>query len=92
MVAENVDDGEGELVRRIRHVLGTKVPIVCSLDLHANVTELMLQQADALVAYRTYPHVDIDEIGVRAAELLKMFMEGGNHLSLAWERIPFLMP
>ena len=92
MVAEHVDDGEGELVRRIRQVVGSKVPIVCSLDLHANVTELMLQQADALVAYRTYPHVDMDETGVRAAELLKMFMEGGNRLSLAWKRIPFLMP
>ena len=92
MVAEHVDDGEGELVRRIRQVVGPKVPIVCSLDLHANVTELMLQQADALVAYRTYPHVDMDETGVRAAELLKMFMEGGNRLSLAWKRIPFLMP
>lgn len=92
MVAEHVDDGEGELVRRIRQVVGHKVPIVCSLDLHANVTELMLQQADALVAYRTYPHVDMDETGVRAAELLKMLMEGGNSLSLAWKRIPFLMP
>jgi microcystin degradation protein MlrC len=92
MVAEHVDDGEGELVRRIRQVVGPKVPIVCSLDLHANVTELMLQQADALVAYRTYPHVDMDETGVRAAELLKMFMEGGNRLSMAWKRIPFLMP
>ena len=92
MVAEHVDDGEGELVRRIRQVVGPKVPIVCSLDLHANVTELMLQQADALVAYRTYPHIDMDETGVRAAELLKMFVEGGNHLSLAWKRIPFLMP
>ena len=49
MVAEHVDDGEGELVRRIRQVVGSKVPIVCSLDLHSNVTELMLQQADALV-------------------------------------------
>ena len=92
MVAEHVDDGEGELVRRIRQVVGPKVPIVCSLDLHANVTELMLQQADALVAYRTYPHVDMDETGVRASELLKMFMKGGNRLSLAWKRIPFLMP
>ena len=92
MVAEHVDDGEGELLRRIRQVVGRKVPVVCSLDLHANVTELMLQQADVLVAYRTYPHVDMDETGERAAVLLKMLMEGGNRLSLAWKRIPFLMP
>ena len=92
MVAEHVDDGEGELLRRIRQVVGPKVPVVGSLDLHANVTELMLQQADALVAYRTYPHVDMAETGERAAFLLRQFMEGGNRLSLAWKRIPFLMP
>jgi len=92
MVAEHVDDGEGELLRRIRQVVGPKVPVVGSLDLHANVTEQMLQNADALVAYRTYPHVDMAETGERAAFLLRQFMEGGDRLSLAWKRIPFLMP
>ena len=92
MVAEHVDDGEGELLRRVRQVVGPKVPVVGSLDLHANVTELMLQQADALVAYRTYPHVDMAETGERAAFLLKRFMAGGNRLCLAWRRIPFLVP
>ena len=92
MVAEHVEDGEGELLLRLRNVVGQKVPVVCSLDLHANVTEMMLQKADALVAYRTYPHVDMDETGERAAFLLKMLMEEGNRLSLAWKRIPFLMP
>ncbi len=86
------DDGEGELILRLRNVVGQKVPVVCSLDLHANVTEMMLQKADVLVAYRTYPHVDMDETGERAAFLLKMLMEEGNRLSLAWKRIPFLMP
>jgi microcystin degradation protein MlrC len=62
------------------------------LDLHANVTELMLQQADVLVAYRTYPHVDMAETGERAAVLLQMLMEGANRPTLAWKRIPFLMP
>jgi len=92
MVAEHVDDGEGELLRRIRQVVGQKVPVVCSLDLHANVTALMLHQADVLVAYRTYPHVDMAETGERAAIILKMLMEGGNRPTLAWKRIPFLMP
>ena len=92
MVAEHVEDGEGELLRRIRQVVGPKVPMVGSLDLHANVTELMLQQADALVAYRTYPHVDMAETGERAAFLLRRFMAEGNRLFLAWRRIPFLMP
>ena len=92
MVAEHLDDGEGELLQRIRQVVGPKVPLVGSLDLHANVTELMLQQADALVAYRTYPHVDMAKTGEQAALLLKYFIESGNPLSLAWRRIPFLIP
>jgi microcystin degradation protein MlrC len=92
MVAEHLDDGEGELLRRIRQVVGPKVPIVGSLDLHANVTELMLRNADALVAYRTYPHVDMAQTGERAAFLLSQFMEEGNRFSLEYQRIPFLMP
>ena len=62
-VAEHLDDGEGELLARIRTVVGPDVPIVASLDLHANVTQQMLETADALVAYRTYPHVDMADTG-----------------------------
>ena len=76
MVAEHVDDGEGELLKRLRTVVGNGVPVVGSLDLHANVTQLMLEQADALVAYRTYPHVDMAETGERAAFLLKHYKIG----------------
>jgi len=52
-------------------VVGSSLPLVVSLDLHANVTEKMLKHADALVAYRTYPHVDMAETGERAAKILK---------------------
>ena len=83
MVAEHVDDGEGELLKRLRTVVGKGVPVVGSLDLHANVTQLMLEKADALVAYRTYPHVDMAQTGERAAFLLKHFMDGGNPLFLS---------
>ena len=69
-VAENADDSEGELIARIRAVVGPKLPIVASLDLHANVTERMLQLSDGLVAYRTYPHIDMAETGARTAFLL----------------------
>jgi microcystin degradation protein MlrC len=55
MVCEHVDDGEGELLDRLRQAVGPRVPIVASLDLHANVTERMLTLADALVAYRPIP-------------------------------------
>src|SRR5262245_9006051 len=49
MVVESYDDGEGELLRRVREVVGSRVPVVASLDLHANVTRAMVERADALV-------------------------------------------
>jgi microcystin degradation protein MlrC len=91
MVAEHVDDGEGEVLARVREAVGRDVPIVASLDLHANVTERMLHSADALVAYRTYPHVDMAETGARAAALLDRLM-AGETLHRASRRLPFLIP
>ena len=64
MVTEHFDDGEGELLARMRKVVGAHVPIVASLDLHANVTRAMFAQADGLVAYRTYPHIDLSLIHI----------------------------
>ena len=91
MVAEDFDDGEGELLARVREVVGKTVPVVASLDLHANVTERMLTAADALVAYRTYPHVDMAETGARAAALLERLL-AGETLHRASRRLPFLIP
>ena len=70
-VAEHCDDTEGELLARVRALIGPQRPLVASLDLHANVTERMLAQADALVSYRTYPHVDMAATGALAAVLLQ---------------------
>ena len=53
MVAEHLEDGEGELLARVRGVVGEEMPLVASLDLHANVTEAMVARASALIAYRT---------------------------------------
>ena len=53
MVTEHLDDGEGELLKRVRELVGPNVPVVASLDLHANVTRAMVRHADALVCYRT---------------------------------------
>ena len=92
MVCEHLDDGEGELLKRLRRAVGPRVPIVASLDLHANVTQKMLTLADALVAYRTYPHVDMAETGDRAAFLLRRILGRGNALYRASSQIPFLIP
>ena len=92
MVAEHIDDGEGELLERVRAVVGSSLPLVVSLDLHANVTEKMLKHADALVAYRTYPHVDMAETGERAAKILAKITSDNRPVKRAMRRIPFLVP
>lgn len=71
MVAETALDGDGEILKRIRGAVGPDVPIAATLDLHANVTDLMAASADLLVSYRTYPHVDLRERGREAGDLLE---------------------
>src|SRR6266850_258064 len=78
MVTESYDDGEGEILRRVREAVGPGVPVVASLDLHANVTAAMMAHADAMVAYRTYPHVDMADTGARAARLLDQMLRAGR--------------
>ena len=70
------DDGEGELLRRLRAVVGPDLPIAITLDLHANVTRAMCAQAQIIVSYQTYPHVDMRRTGAQAAELLHRAMSG----------------
>ena len=90
MVVETYDDGEGEILRRVREALGPRVPVVASLDLHANVTRAMFERADALVAYRTYPHVDMAETGARAARLLHQILQTGQRPQRAFHQLEYL--
>jgi len=93
MVTEHLDDGEGALLARVRAIVGREMPVVVSLDLHANVTEQMFTHADAMVAYRTYPHVDMAETGARAAQILwRLVAQPGRRLKRYVRRIPFLIP
>jgi microcystin degradation protein MlrC len=76
MVVEGHEDGEGELLRRLRDAIGPEAPVVVTLDLHANVTEAMAMHASALIAFRTYPHIDQYERAWQGAELLERAMQG----------------
>jgi microcystin degradation protein MlrC len=91
-VAEHVDDAEGELLQRLRALIGPTLPLVASLDLHANVTRRMLQHASALSAYRTYPHVDGADTGARCAGLLAELWAHGRPWATHQVRLPFLLP
>ncbi len=90
MVTEHLDDGEGEILARVRRVVGARVPVVASLDLHANVTAAMVKHADGLVAYRTYPHVDMAATGKRAAELLLSTLAAGRSMAKTMRPLDFL--
>ncbi len=90
MVSEHLDDGEGELLARVRRVIGPRVPLVASLDLHANVTRSMIEHCDGLVAYRTYPHVDMAETGERAAQLLDAVLKAGRAPVKSYRTLDFL--
>jgi microcystin degradation protein MlrC len=92
MVTEHLNDGEGELLSRVRAVVGSEIPLVASLDLHANVTHGMLEHADLLIAYRTHPHIDMADTGGRVARLLQQRLAGKPRPRLSARRVPFLIP
>ncbi len=79
MVTDFCDDGEGELLKRLRDITGSELPIAVTLDPHANVTVAMCEHAQILVSFTTYPHVDLRATGQRAAELLQRCMAGDIH-------------
>lgn len=91
MAAEGEDDPEGFLLSESRKILGRDVPIVVSLDLHAILTDRMLECSDAIVAYHTYPHVDFIQTGSRAAKLLLAILSGEARPVTARVRIPMLV-
>ena len=92
MVAEGHPDVEGEILAAIRQVIGPRVPLVATLDLHAQVTETMARAADALVLYHTAPHVDVFQTGQRAAAVLRRLLIDGARPVTAWQRIPAVAP
>ncbi|WP_439548594.1 M81 family metallopeptidase [Falsiroseomonas sp.] len=92
MVAEHFPDAEGELLRRARAILGPDVPITASLDPHCNLTAAMVQHADALAPFRTYPHVDMKEAGARAMALLLDRIKLGRPFAKAFRQLDYLIP
>ena len=72
--ATNEDDPEGHLLKKVRQKLGFKKPIAVSLDCHAGITPLMINNADIITGYRTVPHIDLSRTGKQAAELLYQTM------------------
>jgi microcystin degradation protein MlrC len=91
MVAEHIEDADGETITRVRNVVGPDVLIVASLDFHANVSARMVEQADGLVSFRSYPLVDMTETGARAAALMHDLLKQRAPVRIH-RALPFLMP
>lgn len=91
MVTEAQEDGEGELLRRIRDLVGRGLPIVVSFDLHANLTPEIVKHASAITIFRTYPHIDLAETGARAFRSLERLLTTGP-LRKAFRQSPYLVP
>jgi microcystin degradation protein MlrC len=89
MVTEAFDDGEGELLSRLRR-LKPGLPIAAALDFHANLSTQMVDNCTTLVGYKTYPHLDMIETGRRAGELLMETMHGRIRPTMSLERCALL--
>lgn len=91
MVAEHIADGEGWLLAAVRQLIGAETPLVAALDLHGNITRQMVDAADVLVGFRTYPHIDMAETGRRAAKQLELLM-AGERPKKAFRQLDYLIP
>src|SRR5688572_25503875 len=87
MISTGGPDPDGELYAMVRAAVGPKIPVVATVDLHANISERMVENVDALVSYRTNAHMDQAERAVDAARLLRKFL-GGKKSVRAFARLP----
>ncbi|CTQ47452.1 M81 family metallopeptidase [Roseibium aggregatum] len=91
MVTESAQDGETQFLVALRNLIGRKVPIAVTFDLHANIFDEMSMLVDIAVSYRTYPHIDMRELGREACELLQRAMAGEIEPQVAVTRPPMLV-
>ncbi|MEE8275031.1 MAG: M81 family metallopeptidase [Alphaproteobacteria bacterium] len=89
MVTESHDDGEGELLRRVRAV-APDLPIAVALDFHSNLGPEMMANASVITGYCTYPHIDMYETGMRAGRTLLGALEGAVKPAMVWRSLPML--
>ncbi|KON29231.1 hypothetical protein AC482_07125 [miscellaneous Crenarchaeota group-15 archaeon DG-45] len=89
-VSESHDDIEGVVLSEVRKLIGGDVPLVATFDLHGNYTKLMVESADVLIGYDTYPHVDGYERGVEAAGIMRKLLDGSLRPTKAFRQPPMM--
>lgn len=91
-VAEDVDDLEGGILSAIREVVGYKIPVVVTLDLHGNITDQMVKEADVLLGVNFYPHVDCFERGIEAIDITRKILLGEIRPKMSLKKLPLMIP
>ena len=89
MVAHSTADGEGDLLARVR-ACAPGVPLGVALDLHGNITQKMVDNADVMVGFNTYPHIDMYETGEHAARLVLQMLQHGKRFAVRWRALPLM--
>jgi microcystin degradation protein MlrC len=92
MVSDEDDDPDGEIIAATRATIGVTTPLVVTMDLHANITERCVTHADAIVGFRTSPHVDLRETGQRGAKIMARMLREGVRPATAMVKIPMVVP
>src|SRR5687767_11242528 len=90
-IGEREGDPEGVILERVRAIVGPRIPVLATLDLHANVSQRMVDNASVLVAYRTNPHVDMAERGAECARLMREMLAGAR-AATGFVKLPFIPP
>ena len=90
MVTEVFEDAEGEIVARVRDLVGPEIPIAVTLDLHANVTSRFAELSDIVIGFDTYPHIDMRERGHEAVGLLALTIRGEVQPVTVFRQLPLI--
>ena len=92
MVADGTDDTEGDILAAIRKEIGPGMPLVATFDHHGNMTQKIVDNLDALVAYRHCPHRDTKDTGLRGARMMRGILNGEFKPVMAFQKIPMVTP
>jgi microcystin degradation protein MlrC len=90
--SESIPDCDGDLLRAIRAEVGDRVPIIASLDGHANVSQLMVSEATMLIGVKTNPHYDFLAVGQQAAKVMAGVLDGSVRPEMAWAQPALVAP
>ena len=89
-VADGIDDADGWILARLHEILPATVPLVATFDCHANLSQAMVDHADMLIGYDTYPHVDMAARGREAADALAAMLQQAARPACAFRKLPLL--